>query len=187
MPKAKYDYMALLSCRTPEEVHALVRSLTSNLTDQEHEVRSMIFDIQSGVESRLKRLLVIVLTPLLWNAGGTEFAEHRKKLDDAVEAMSFSQVHRLLKPLFDAFPGPDLGHAEEINNLRNQVPHDSDVSRMFYKGRNPFRDVDCLAQLFLDWQGFSKEIRHFHERMIGDPQYEAAQDAEFRRKYEAKR
>jgi hypothetical protein len=47
----------------------------------------MIFDIQSGVESRLKRLLVIVLTPLLWNAGGTEFAEHRKKLDDAVEAM----------------------------------------------------------------------------------------------------
>jgi hypothetical protein len=129
-------------------------------------------------------LLIEVFRPLLWSSGGNDFDEQEQKLRDVVLGMTFSQVHRLLKPAFDSFPGPDLANAEPINNLRNQVAHDGDVSKIVYKGRNPFRDADCVAELFFDWQGFHKEIGHFHERMIEDPQYAASQDAEFRRQHD---
>ena len=63
--------------------------------------------------------------------------------------MSFSNVFCLLKPCFESFPHPDLKHIKELNNARNQTAH-GDIEKVRYKGRNPFRDFDCLAQIFVD-------------------------------------
>jgi hypothetical protein len=43
-------YMDLINCSTPEEVYVRVREWSSDLTEQEHIVRSTILDIHADIE-----------------------------------------------------------------------------------------------------------------------------------------
>jgi len=56
-----------------------------------------------------------------------------------------------------------------------------DMSKIEYKGRDPFNDADCLAQVYLDAWAARAELRKFYERMIEDPR---ALSAHYRRFYE---
>jgi hypothetical protein len=100
--------------------------------------------------------------------------------------LNFSAVHRLLKPAFDAFPAPDLANIEPINQVRGQVAHRQDMSEVQYKGRSPFADPDCLAQLFFEGWAIRQEVSHFFERMISDPRAIADHYAKFYHEHHGK-
>jgi hypothetical protein len=60
-------YKDLINCSTPEEVYVRVREWSSDLTEQEHIVRSTIFDIDADIERVLKQVLYQSLLSLIFN------------------------------------------------------------------------------------------------------------------------
>lgn len=163
-------YMNLINCSTFEEVYAKVRSWSSDLSDHVHLVRSTILDIHLDIERVLKQILYHVLLGIIFHGEDeAEYELHCKKLEEMVSNLNFATVHRLLRPAFEAFAAPDLANIQPINQLRNSVAHAKDVENVLYKGRSPFTDPDCLAQLYFDGWAVRQELGHFFERMIDDP------------------
>lgn len=177
---ASAEYMKLLNCGTADEVYANVRRWISDLTDLEHLVRSTVLDIHAEIERLLKGVLIELLQPLVFEGySRAQYQRHVKKLEDTVAGLNFATVHRLLKPALDAFVAPDLANIGAINELRNRIAHETDVKKIRYKGRSPFSDPDCLAQLFFEGWAVRKEIGHFCERRVLDPRARAVRHAEF--------
>lgn len=176
------DYMKLISCRTPEEVYERVRGWSSDLSKDEHLVRSTILDIQANLEGQLKFVLNQVLTTVLFPAN--DDAKGSGPKDDlyrTVAQMSFSSVFRILRPVLRAFPTRDLDAIQAINELRDRVAHSKSLSDVKYKGRSPFADGDCFAQVFLDAWAARKALQDFHQRTIEEPASMAALHARFYR------
>ncbi len=176
------DFMKLINCRTPEEVYERVRGWSFDLSKDEHLVRSTILDIQANLEGQLKFVLSQVLTTVLFRR--TDEAKGSGPKDDlftTVAQMSFSSVFRILQPLLRAYPSRDLDAIQAINALRNRVAHSRSLSDVKYKGRSPFTDADCFAQVFLDAWAARKALQDFHQRMIEEPASIAALHARFYR------
>jgi len=176
------DYMDLLHCETPEQVYERVSDWSSELTPREHLVRSTILDIQASLEGLLKNVYYQVLLTVLFQ--GEDEAGNEKAKDDlfnTITKMNFSSMFRVMRPLLKAFPSTDLEPIQSLNDLRNKVAHRQDMSKIEYKGRDPFNDADCLAQVYLDAWAARAELRKFYERMIEDPR---ALSAHYRRFYE---
>ncbi|MDO9026954.1 MAG: hypothetical protein Q7U87_03640, partial [bacterium] len=86
-----------------------------------------------------------------------------------IEKMSFHEVHKLLKPAFDSFKDGDIEFIEDITELRNRLVH-GHTKDLAYRGKNPFNDGECLAEIY--WNSWSaiKALKHFYERKIEDYQ-----------------
>ena len=167
----KGRYIELINAKTPEEVYRNVRKWTSNLSEKEHLIRSIIFDIHAILEDRLKDVLRKLLSPLIVNWGDApKFEEHQKKLSAAIKRMSFMRVYELLKPALDAFDRDsiDLALLPEINTLRNDAAHPKD-KKLVFRGRSLFADHDAVAELFVSSWTMNKELDKFVEKMIDDP------------------
>ncbi|TKJ42462.1 hypothetical protein CEE37_01910 [candidate division LCP-89 bacterium B3_LCP] len=163
-------YINILGCSTKEEVLALVKSWTSDRTDMNHIVRSIVLDIHASIESMMKEILYEHLSDLiLWMEGYDELHEScLKELDRIVKRMSFSQVHKLLRPCFKSFVATELDeYIPVINNLRNEFAHKKTGS-IKYKGRDPSEDPDCFAQIYLDSWYVHSRLNEFIERRISD-------------------
>lgn len=172
--KGSNYYTDLLNCRDPEEVRQRVRKWASSLSDQDHLIRSTILDIHASIESRLKQILYHIMLPLIFQDDNERENKRRKAAwEEEVGKMSFMAVYRLLKPCLDAFPTPDLSkNINDINEVRRQVVHKV-AEKPLYKGRNPFQDHDCLAQLYFEAWAVDKELCHFFERRVEDPREKA--------------
>jgi hypothetical protein len=82
--------MDLINCSTPEEVYVRVREWSSDLTEQEHIVRSTIFDIDADIERVLKQVLYQSLVGLIFNGDGQEeYENHCKELERMVTKLHF--------------------------------------------------------------------------------------------------
>jgi len=163
------DYMDLLHCETRDEVMQRVREWSSDLSEEDHLIRSTILEIHLNVENRLKLLFYHTLLPLVWEGDDKDEVErYRASLLKTVNRLNFSTVHRLLKPCFDAYPADELGNLQMINDVRNQTAH-GNAESVVYKARNPFRDEDCLAQLFFDAWAANKVLGDFLTKMVLDP------------------
>lgn len=163
-------YAELIGAETPEEVYQKVRQWTSNLTEKEHLIRSIILDIHAALENRLKEILGGVLSPLIINWGDDEKYEgHQKRLMDKIRKMSFMRVYELLRPAFDAFDreSADLALLSEINSLRNAAAHAKD-ERILFRGRSLFEEHDAVAHLFFSSWAINSELNKFVEKMIDD-------------------
>lgn len=173
-------YADRLGCRTASEVQSFLRSWCESLTDEEHLIRSIILQIHASVEFDMKRILYQQMLPLLVHMHGEDDAYEKSKnqLWSVIRRMSFMMVYRLLKPCLDAFRCDDLGSIPVINEVRNLAAH-GDVDSVSYRGRNPFRDFDCLAQIFLDSQYARMALDELHDKMIEEPRYVAKMNAEF--------
>src|SRR2546423_514823 len=91
-------YADLIGAETAEEVYRKVREWTSDLSEKEHLVRSIILEIHATVETQLKKTLHNVLSPLIVSWGNRdEYERHRKKLLNTINRMSFARVYELLR------------------------------------------------------------------------------------------
>jgi len=50
------QYLELLNLRTPAEAYSAVKNMASSLSDDEHLIRSCIFDLHAAVEIELRRI-----------------------------------------------------------------------------------------------------------------------------------
>ena len=167
----KGKYAELIGAGSPEEVYQKVRKWTSNLSEEEHLIRSIILDIHATLESRLKEILRRVLSPLIVSWGDREQHErHQKQLYATIDKMSFMRAYELLGPAFDAFDREslDLAILPEINTLRNAAAHAKD-KRIVFRGRALFDEHDAVAHLFVTSWAINKELDKFIEKMIDDP------------------
>ena len=75
---------------------------SSDLTEDEHLIRSSILEIHAYVEAQMKTVLYQHMLGLIPNLEDAFRIEQRKKLFKTISDMNFSTIHRLLKPCFDS-------------------------------------------------------------------------------------
>ena len=173
-------YMDLINCSTPEEVYVRVREWSSDLTEQEHIVRSTILDIHADIERILKQVLYQSLVSLIFNGDEQEeYEKHCQELERMVTKLHFSQVYRVLKPALKAAPHDEFDDINKINDVRNSLAHPKDLSKITYKGRDPFHDPDALVQLFLDGWAIRQQLKEFYDKMVAAPKTMAEHYAKF--------
>ena len=159
--------MDMLSCRSDEEVYAKVRQLAGNLTDKEQTVLSVILQIHASVEDQLRQVLQLTLhSQLFLTDDDTENEKTENRYTKMIDKLGFRDMQRLLEPALNSWPYPELSDISEINTARNQAAHARDISRVSYKGRNPFTDPDCLAQMFIDAFAFRSAMRKFVDHAV---------------------
>ena len=164
------EYIELMNCHNEDEVIERIREWSSDLSPHEHLIRSTILEIQASLEGLMKDLYCKVLLLVLFQ--GNDEKENMKNQDDlkkSVTRLSFSSIYRILRPILQAYPDPDLTFINEINELRNQVAHLRNISEIQYKGRNPFHDVDALAQIYWEARAARDALRKFYQIMIKEP------------------
>lgn len=160
-------YMEMLNCRSDEEVYSTVRQLACNLTDREQAVLSVILRIHATVEDELRQVLQLTLRPQLFVTDDeSENEKTEARFSKMIDKLGFRDMQRLLEPALTSWPYPELSDISEINTARNQAAHARDISRVSYKGRNPFTDADCLAQMFIDAFAFRSVMRKFIDHAV---------------------
>lgn len=182
--KNKDQYLDLVGFDTPEQAYKKIKEWTSDLTDDDHFVRSVIFDIHAGIEILFRQIFYHYLKPIVFETGKKD---NDKKvfsdLEKMVEDLSFGQMYKILWPILKNWPY-DIASIKPLSDLRNQVAHQNNVEKICYKGRNPFRDADSFAQVFFDAWATRHELVKFFNRKIIDPQefikryYEAYKELE---------
>jgi hypothetical protein len=65
-PDSPSRYMELLNLKTREEAYQYVKKLASNLNEEQHTVRSCIFDLHASVELELRRIYYHLFKQLLF-------------------------------------------------------------------------------------------------------------------------
>lgn len=167
---SKDGYLKLVGFETPEQAYRKIKEWTSDLSDDEHFIRSVIFDIHAGIEARLRQILYHYFKPLTFTTG--KEGEDDKVLGDLekmVTGLSFGQMYRLLWPILKNWPF-DIDSLKPLNELRNQAAHVNSIKKVSYKGRNPFTDADCFAQVFFDAWVVRGELAKFFEKRVSGPQ-----------------
>jgi DNA-directed RNA polymerase subunit F len=163
------SYLDMVGFSTPEEAYKKIKEWVSGLSDQDHFIRSTIFDIHAGIELELRRIFYHHNKSLLFLTGNEEddsvvLKDFEKMIDD----LNFATVFRILKPILIHWY-IDLKNIEEINNLRNQVAHRADIKNISYKGRNPFSDADAFAQVFFEAWAVKECLKKFFFKAIDEP------------------
>ena len=151
-------YLRVLGLDATDDVVSKIKLLSSDLSDEEHIIRSCIFDIHATIERLLKELFKKTFSCHLFFMDDNE--EHNKSIvseqEKALDKLSFMEVWRCLKPTMLRWSS-DFNSIEEINTTRNQVAHGK-IKNVSYKERNPFKDKDCLAQMFFDMWAIVHEL-----------------------------
>lgn len=163
-------YLDLLNFRNADEAYAGVKDLVSDLSDKEHTIRSCIFDIHAAVEVELRRVYYHTFKAHLFLTD--DEGENEKtlaKFNRMVERIGFMDMYRVLEPVLNSWPYPDLQSIRDINNARNAAAHGDEVEKVSYKGRNPFKDADCFAQMFFDVWAIKQSMAKYFDKAIERP------------------
>jgi hypothetical protein len=163
-------YLELMNFRTAEEAYARVKDLASELSDDQHLIRSCIFDLHAGVEIELRRIIFHTFRPQLFLTD--DEIENKRVLsqfDKMTSRLSFMDMYRVLRPILNSWPYPELKSIQDINEARIAAAHGNSVEKVFYKGRNPFKDADCFAQMYFDVWAITQAAAKFFERVIEMP------------------
>jgi len=159
----------MISAPTAEEVYKKVRQWTSDLSEKEHLVRSVVLTIHANLEDRLKNVLYSYLSSLICNSGDqAQYGQRQQKLAKTIRSMSFIRVYELLKPALDSFGSPEFTSISEINDLRNDAAHAKDKD-LLSRGRRLYIEHEALAELFVTTWAIGQELSHFVEKRIDDP------------------
>jgi len=75
-------------------------------------------------------------------------------------------MYRVLRPVLESWPYPDLQSIGPLNDARNLAAHSDAIDRVLYKGRNPFTEADCFAQMYFDVWAMRQEVAKFFDRAI---------------------
>jgi hypothetical protein len=167
MSEDRGRYLDLLNLASAEEAYAEVKKLASHLSDQDHHIRSCIFDIHAAVENELRRIFHHTFHRQLFIADDEEKNfDAQSDFERMIRRLGFSEMHRMLRPILKHWPYPDLEHIGAINDTRNQAAHGGDTTAISYRGRNPFRDADCFAQMYFDAWSITQSLRKFFDLAV---------------------
>jgi hypothetical protein len=169
MLKNKDRYLDLMNL-TPREAYKRVKDMASYLTDDEHLIRSCIFDLHAAVEIELKRIIYHTFKAQLFLTNDEKKNQKTiAKFHKMIRRLGFSDMYRILEPIFDSWSYPDLKSIQNINEVRNAVAHGNAMDHVDYKGRNPFKDVDCFAQIFFDVDAIKRCLARYFDFAIEGP------------------
>ena len=170
MKERKSDYLKLLSFSSTEEAYAGVKDLASNLNDKEHQIRSCIFDLHAAVEVELQRVFYHTFKAQLFLTDDEKKNEETlAKFDRMVRRLGFMDMYRVLEPILNSWPHPELQYIREINNARNAAAHGDGPDKVSYKKRNPFKDVDCFAEMYFDVWAITQAMAKYFNWVIEMP------------------
>src|ERR1017187_5298544 len=103
MANKKSRYLDLMNFRTPEEAYVRVKQWSSDLTDDEHLIRSCIFDLHAAVEIELRRIFYHTFKAHLFLTDDEEKnAKTLATFDKMIARRGFSEMYRILEPIFDS-------------------------------------------------------------------------------------
>jgi len=159
-----------MNFRTPAEAYMRVKEWASELTDDEHLIRSCIFDLHAAVEIELRRIFYHTFKAHLFLTDDEE--ENKKTIatfDRMIARLGFSEMYRILRPIFDSWLMPDLKSIQNINETRNAAAHGNAVDHVDYKGRNLFKDADCFAQMFFEVGAIRQCLAKYFDLVIEGP------------------
>ena len=160
MEKDKNRYRDLLNINSEAAVLPEIKKLASELTDKDHLIRSCIFDLHAAVEIELRRIFFFHFQPLLFLTDDkTENKKVKDRFEKMIDRLGFMDMWRVLRCVMIDW-APDFESIEEINKTRNQAAH-GDIDKVTYKNRSPFKDPDCLCQMYFDVWAIKHEIPKF--------------------------
>jgi hypothetical protein len=168
-PPSPNRYLELLNFKTREEAYQKVKEMASNLTEDQHAVRSCIFDLHALVELELRRIYYHLFKQLLFLTD--DEAENERTLaefDKTISNVSFGQMYSVLRPIMNKWYG-DFEEIGALNETRNLAAHQSDITKVLYKGRSPFSDPDCFAQMYFDVWAIKQSMPKFFWHTIEKP------------------
>ena len=160
-------YLKLMSLESPEQAYAEIKKLASGLSDSEHLVRSCIFDLHATVELELRRIFYHTFKAHLFLTDDEQ--KNEKVIADfskRIERLGFMDMYRVLRPCLNSWPYPEFAYIQDINDARNAVAHSDAIDSVNYKGRNPFRDADCFAEMYFDVWVIKQNIAKYFDRTI---------------------
>ncbi len=163
-------YLSLMEFKSAEEAYEEVKKLASGLSDKEHLIRSCIFDLHAAVEVELRRVFYHTFyAQLFLTDDETANAKTVEEFEKTIGRLGFMDMFRVLRPVLLSWPYPDLKSIQAVNETRNQAAHGYDISKVRYKGRNPFEDGDCFAQMYFDVWAIKESMGRFFDRTIEHP------------------
>jgi hypothetical protein len=170
METTRNQYLELLNIGSAEDAHAAVKDLASSLSDDEHSIRSCIFDLHAAVEIELRRIFYHTFKAQLFL---TDDEEKNKgtlaEFDKMIGRLSFMGMYRVLQPILNSWPSPELRWIQHINETRNLAAHKGSIETVLYRGRSPFKDVDCFAQMYFDVWAIKQGLAKYFEMAISVP------------------
>lgn len=162
-------FLKLLSIPSREAALETIEKLASELTGDQHRIRSIIIELHFAVEVDLRRYLFHLLKQTILFEDDAELKEKEDLLYKNVGRVPFGTMFSLLEATLHRAPWPDLASAKAINETRNKLAHSPDLSKVTYKGRSPFDDEDCLAQMYFEVWAFEQEYGKLFWRTIEEP------------------
>jgi len=170
MTKKTSRYLDLLNFRSAEEAYAGVKDLASELSDEEHQIRSCIFDLHAAVDVELRRIFYHTFKAHLFLTDDEKENEKTlEKFHRSIGRLGFMDMYRILKPVLNSWPYPELQSIHDLNEVRNLAAHANGVEKVSYKGRNPFKDADCFAQMYFDVWSIKQSIAKYFDWAIERP------------------
>ena len=130
----------------------------------------MHFDFQALVEIELQRAYDHLFKQLLFLTD--DELENQRTLaefEKTISNVSVGQMLLVLQPIMSKWY-PDLAAISAINETRNLAAHQNDITKVLYKGRNPFTDGDCFAQMYFDVWAIKQSMAKFFWNTIEKPQ-----------------
>ena len=169
--KENQSYMRLLDFKNPEDAYHQIKSMASDLSDDEHLIRSCIFDLHAAVEFELRRIYYHVFEAMLFlTEDEAANAKTKTSFEKMIRRLGFMDMYRVLRPVLNSWLYPELENIGAINETRNQAAHGGEVSNILYKGRNPFLDADCFSQMYFDvWAIKTNGVKRFFGWTITRP------------------
>jgi hypothetical protein len=165
-------YLDLMNFHSAEEAYAEVKKLASDLSDDQHLIRSCIFDLHAAIEIELRRVFFHTFhSQLFLTDDEAQNAKTEVEFDKMIRRLSFTDMFRVLRPILLSWPYPDFDCIHAINETRNQAAHGNGIDKVIYKGRNPFKDADCFAHMYFDVWAMKQSIAKFFDHAIERPKY----------------
>ncbi|MBU0503897.1 MAG: hypothetical protein ABH882_06825 [Candidatus Omnitrophota bacterium] len=156
----------ILNIDDPNAVLHYVRSWSSELSEKEHVIKSVILEIHHNSEVILDKILYKLLT--YGTPKGTtskDVDEVEKEIWEAIGSINFEQKFRLLKPILKKWKQarPEVSEIKIINDIRRQCAHLKNKNKIKYKGYAIFSEPEGLAVFFLDSWGINKGLQDLWE------------------------
>jgi len=166
----KNQYLDLLNISSASDAYAAVKELASSLSDDEHLIRSCIFDLHAAVEIELRRIFYHTFKAQLFLTDDEEKnKEALADFDKMIGRLGFMDMYRVLQPILKFWPAPDLRFIQYINETRNRAAHKDSIEEVTYRGRSPFKDADCFAQMYFDVWAIKQGLAKYFEIAIDAP------------------
>ena len=160
-------YLDLMNFESSEQAYSEIKKLASGLSDDEHLIRSCIFDLHAAVELELRRIYYHTFKSHLFLTDDEEQNEKVvKEFSKRIERLGFMDMYRVLRPCLNSWPYPEFASIQDINDTRNAAAHSDAVDSVRYKGRNPFKDADCFAQMYFDVWAIKRSIVKYFDHAI---------------------